>query len=237
MAEPSLKASRAVDRWKPHATRWNAHRPPFRPSEADVAFARSIVRATDHVVLLGVTPEYAQLGQSLVAVDSSPAMINAIWPGDTPHHRVVQADWCQFDMSGADVIIGDGVLMSTETPEAVIASINHALRNGTREVALRMFVRPERQIQFSEVGDVSTGEGRLRYLMMVAGFMDGRVRIADSERLYQALFQTELNTTGSGSEVVLNFPTWKDLQRMLPANAQLLPDAGCELTGWVRWQG
>jgi hypothetical protein len=226
-----------MDRWQPHATRWNAHRPPFRPSAADVAFARSIVRADDRVLLLGVTPEYAELGQSLIAVDSSPTMISAIWPGDTTHHRAVQADWRQFDMSCGDIIIGDGVLMSTEAPEAVIAAINRALGNGTREAALRLFVRPERQIQFSEIGDVSTGEGRLRYLMMVAGFMDGRVRIADSERFYQALFQTELNASGSGSQVVLNFPTWPEIRRMLPANAQLLPDPACDLTGWVRWQG
>jgi hypothetical protein len=226
----------SMDRWQPHATRWSAHRPPFRPSAADVAFASSIVRTDDRVVLLGVTPEYAELGQSLVAVDSSPAMISAIWPGDTTHHRVVLADWREFDMSCGDIIIGDGVLMSTESPEVVIAAMDRALRCGTREAALRVFVRPERQIQFSEIGDVSTGEGRLRYLMMVAGFMDGRVRIADSERLYHALFQTALNTSGSGSEVVLNFPTWKEIQHMLP-DAQLLPDPACDLTGWVRWHG
>jgi hypothetical protein len=225
-----------MDRWRPHAARWSAHSPPFRPSAADVDFARSIVRPADRVLLLGVTPEYAELGQSLVAVDASQAMISGIWPGDNAHHRAVLADWREYDMSGADVIVGDGVLSATDAPDEVIAAIYRALRSGVREAVLRLFIRPEQQIQMSAVGSVTGGESRLRFLMMIAGFMDGRVRIADSERLHQALFETELNKTGSGSNVVLTFPSWSELQHVLPGTVELVRDTGCDLTGWLRWR-
>jgi hypothetical protein len=224
-----------MDCWRPNAGRWNALLPPMRPRAEDVAFARSIVRPSDRVVLLGVTPEYAKLGHSLLAVDSSPAMIREVWPGDHAHHCAVLSDWRDFDMSGADIILGDGVLTATDVPEEVIAAVDRGLRNGVREAALRVFIRPEQQIQASAVGSGSDGETRLRFLMMLAGFMEGRVRLADSERLHQALFQQALNSTWSGSQVVLSFPTWSDMQRMLPAGVQLVRDPTCDLVGWLRW--
>ena len=65
-------------------------------------------------VLLGVTPAYAALGSRLLAFDSSPGMISAIWPGNDARRQADVADWVALPVATASAqqVLGDGALNS-----------------------------------------------------------------------------------------------------------------------------
>lgn len=104
--------------WLEIARRWHQVGPPLRPSVQDVAFCTKAVRrwASVHgaprALILGVTPELYRLpwptGTELSAVDRTPAMIEAVWPG--PRSAVVHADWTELplDAGSRDLVLCDG---------------------------------------------------------------------------------------------------------------------------------
>ena len=65
----------------------------MRPSSSDVANVELAIAGTrGRILLLGVTPELSVLGESLIAVDNSPQMIEAVWPGELRGDRLIYAD-------------------------------------------------------------------------------------------------------------------------------------------------
>lgn len=110
--------------WSSHARQWRLLGSPLRPVAADVGAVLAEVRAWQgehggrgpRVVLLGVTPELATMpwppGTSLVAVDRSAPMIEAVFPkeGLPQHARAECADWraLPLDDGSVDLVVGDG---------------------------------------------------------------------------------------------------------------------------------
>jgi SAM-dependent methyltransferase len=129
--------------------------------------------ASGHALLLGVTPEIADIvwepPLQLLAVDQSAAMIDGIWPGDNPRRRARIGDWLTLEPSieaqaqaqaqaqahvrGFDLIVGDGVLSLFEYPAgyAVLAAALARLLRPGGLFAVRLFCRVEPSETVSDV--------------------------------------------------------------------------------------
>lgn len=132
--------------WRHFAAVFHRLRSPLRPVASDVArISGAIAGSAARVLLLGVTPELARLGESLVAVDNSPRMLAAVWPGDDDAHRALLGDWTAlpFAARSFDAVIGDGALNSVPGDEhAVLGEIRRVLAPAGR-AAIRNFCAPE----------------------------------------------------------------------------------------------
>ena len=137
--------------------------PPLRPAPADVSNFRAAIAGSDRrVLLLGVTPELSVLGQSLVAIDGSPSMVERIWPGDRADRRALLGQWSAlpFDDGSFDAVIGDGSLNSApHQVDKVLAEARRVLAPAGRAV-FRLFASPETPESFEAIEqDVAGGRG------------------------------------------------------------------------------
>ena len=147
------------------------------PPEAVAAYERELGLQSVDVVLLGVTPELAGLGRTMLAVDESPAMIAGIWPGDTASRRAVIGNWLELPLAAdsAGAVIGDGCLSalgSSVARQALLAEIARVLQPGAR-AALRTYASPEVPDDPQEVRALALSGG-------VATFHELKWRIAMS---------------------------------------------------------
>lgn len=130
-----------IERW------WARLGPPQRPGAEVVAAVRALLAGIDGPgLLLGVTPEYADLLPEMTAIDRSRAMIDHIWPGDTERRRALQADWLTFEAPPGRfaAAIGDGSLNSISFPDQagrLFARLAAMLRPGGR-VVIRVYATP-----------------------------------------------------------------------------------------------
>jgi SAM-dependent methyltransferase len=88
-------------------------RPPLRPDADVVAAFRSLTRdCAEPMLLLGVTPELVDLSPNLTAIDRTQAMLDFVWPGDTPQRRALVGNWLKLRLPSASFasVIGDGAL-------------------------------------------------------------------------------------------------------------------------------
>lgn len=88
-------------------------KPPLRPNESIVAAYRNAVAGHDQrALMLGITPELADIATTTVAVDISPSAIAEAWPGDNPTRIAVQGDWLDMPLDKREfsAVIGDGSL-------------------------------------------------------------------------------------------------------------------------------
>ncbi|QKD03365.1 class I SAM-dependent methyltransferase [Mesorhizobium loti] len=135
------------DLWANLFRTWDLIKAPLRPP-ADVVDVMKRLIDTDRaeMALLGVTPELARLGKSLVAIDANPHMIGALWIGDSATRKVVLGNWLDLPLldNSIDAIVGDGCL-SAVTSEAqrlrCLEEMARVLRPGGR-AAIRLFARP-----------------------------------------------------------------------------------------------
>jgi SAM-dependent methyltransferase len=123
--------------------------PPQRPT-AEIAgvFADLIRGHGDNVLLLGVTVELASLGDRMIAVDISPAVIARQWRGEGPDRKALVADWrsMPLDTASASAAIGDGSLNCVPYDggiDAVLREVDRVARPGAR-MAFRVYCTPER---------------------------------------------------------------------------------------------
>jgi SAM-dependent methyltransferase len=145
--------SRPVDatasHWSVYHRHWERLEPPLRVNPEVVAGYTAVIGAsTDRVLLQGVTPELADVGASLVAIDRSPAMVGAIWPGDTDRRRSVLGNWFDlpFRARSFGAVMGDAGLSILEFPLSqarIFEELARVLRPGGM-VAMRVFRLPER---------------------------------------------------------------------------------------------
>ncbi len=127
--------------------RWAALKPPLRPNAEVVCALRAATEDRDaRVLLLGVTPELAVIGQTMVAVDMSPAMIAAAWPGDTATRCPIGGNWLAMPLWRREftAVIGDGsldFLPMAEYPR-LFEQLEPLLLPGAR-LAIRFYETPE----------------------------------------------------------------------------------------------
>jgi SAM-dependent methyltransferase len=147
MPQPDTKTISASSAWDQFHRRWARLKPPLRP-HADVvaALTAAIAGHESDILLLGVTPELADIGRATTAADHSASMIERIWPGDTDRRRALLADWLALQMPAASfsAAIGDGslnVISLTHHP-ALFAELHRVLTPGAR-LAVRVYAMPE----------------------------------------------------------------------------------------------
>jgi len=190
-----------TDHWNQHARQWQWIASPLRPAPEEIAFAEQAVSEWHrknqspaiNALLLGVTPEIALMQwpatTQLVAIDHSQAMIDGVWPGDTPARTARCAEWVRLPLPDASqhIVIGDGCFNALLYPEyqRAVSEARRVVRdNGI--VVIRFFLRPE----ISEPVDTVVDDlihGRIgnfhvfkwRLAMALHGTLKDGVRLAD----------------------------------------------------------
>jgi SAM-dependent methyltransferase len=105
-------------------------------------------------LLLGVTPGIAEMRlperASLLAVDTSEAMVRGVWPGDIPDRRwAVCGNWIDLPLrpGSCHLVFGDGSLNCMRYPEpfrSVARTVSRVL-NEHGVFVLRCYVQPEKK--------------------------------------------------------------------------------------------
>ena len=184
--------------WRNFPGVYNRLAPPLRPAPSDVERMRAAIAPhDDQTLLLGVTPGIASLGQNLIAVEGSRAMIDRLWPGDQSDRRALVGDWTAlpFEAGGFGAVIGDGALNSVANGlDSLIDEIARVLRGGGI-AAQRIFASPEDREPLEAVrGDALNGRiGNVhalkwRIAMAIADAPDYLVAVADILDAFNAMF-------------------------------------------------
>jgi SAM-dependent methyltransferase len=180
--------------------RWKRSQPPLRlHPDVPVAVARHLEPGDDPVLLLGVTPELADIAAHVVAMDWNEAMIASVWPGDTSARRAMLGDWRSMALPDKSMAaaVGDGCFTMLSYPEdarLLIEQLARVLRPGARAV-IRCFATPEEGEDVLAVRDASYAGGigfhafKLRFNQAVT-LESGRMSITSDDlfRRFQALF-------------------------------------------------
>lgn len=166
-AEPCVQPY-AQSYWSSLARSYAAVGPPLQPSKDDIGFVEQAVGAWSmqhpnaalHALLLGVTPGVADMAwpvaAMLLAIDSSLAMTQEVWPGNIPRRRqALCGDWLALPLreSSCDMVIGDGAMNCLRYPDgflALAASVHGALRPDGLFI-LRCYTQPATQETPEEV--------------------------------------------------------------------------------------
>lgn len=129
--------------FNPYITFWDDLGPPLRPDQQAIQAYGELYEVAQpscadvQVMLMGVTPELADATwlthARITAIDHSPAMISAIWPGNHLHRQAVTGDWFNLPLapSSQDLVMGDGVLNFLTYPlehQALSHSLSAVLR-------------------------------------------------------------------------------------------------------------
>ncbi|TPK74820.1 class I SAM-dependent methyltransferase [Mesorhizobium sp. B2-4-15] len=137
-----------TNHWDNYHRHWKLLDAPLRPTPETVdIFDRELDLKDADVLLLGVTPELAVLGRSMVAIDQSASMISGVWAGDNASRKAMAGNWLDLPVERAsfDAVIGDGCLSAVDSKAArglLFAEIARVLKPG-RRAAIRVFARPE----------------------------------------------------------------------------------------------
>jgi hypothetical protein len=106
--------------WNEFHRAWSKLAPPLRPHPQVIDAVHAQVRGVPgRALLLGVTPELADLRPQLVAVDHNYAMVANIWPGDTATRWAVVGNWLtpSFRPGFFGVCVGDASLNNLHYPD------------------------------------------------------------------------------------------------------------------------
>ncbi len=110
------------------------------------ALRESTAAHAGRVLLLGVTPELADIGETTVAVDMSEEMIAAAWPGDTDTRRAICGNWLEMPLRQREfsAVIGDGsfAFVPLSAYGRLVDQLRGVLLPGAR-FAVRVYETPE----------------------------------------------------------------------------------------------
>jgi SAM-dependent methyltransferase len=156
--------------WLEIARHWHQVGPPLRPSVQDIGICTAAVQrwAATHgaprALILGVTPELYHLpwpaGTQLSAVDHTPSMIEAVWPG--PRSAVLCANWTELplDTASRDLVLCDGGLHLLSHPHAhqqLVRALRRIIAPGGLCI-FRLFVPPvQREMPEAVLRDLLAG--------------------------------------------------------------------------------
>jgi hypothetical protein len=138
----------AQSHWEDYHRRWSRIGPPLRP-DADVvrAFEDAIAGHDEHVLLLGVTRELADLGKQLTAIDKNEGQIANVWPGNNSRREAKRGDWSALPCADAvfSAAIGDGSANFPLYPDGIRIFFGEMARvlKSDGVLALRVFATPE----------------------------------------------------------------------------------------------
>jgi SAM-dependent methyltransferase len=164
--------------WNFHAKHYARMGSPMRPTPLDVEKLRGLIDGHErNVLMLGVTPDYAELGTRLTAVDRTPQMINQHWPKNSARCTAMYGDWLNlpFGMGEFSSIIGDGSANSVgaNLPDLFPEMSRVLARDGV--AVIRAFCAPETPLSVSEIArgyldcpDLNSTALRFRIAMAIA---------------------------------------------------------------------
>lgn len=249
-----LKAANGSDATRPETSseepdfhrRWRTIAPPFRPHPHVADSIRALLADSGELtLLLGVTPELAQIPQRVVAVDWDSNMLACAWPGDTAKRRAVLGDWRNLPLEPgtAAAAIGDGSLTMLRYPtdqRLLLDQLGIILRPGSR-VIIRCFAQPLRPDTVEEVCEAAwTGIAfhsfKMRFNMAVAAEAGHPTVICgDIFARFDALFDDQERlaaANGWNSEALIEMRAYQGSSSILTfASRQQLLDL---LPDWTR---
>jgi SAM-dependent methyltransferase len=192
---------------------WREYHKRVRPLSPDIRgrVAEQIAGHDARVLLLGVTRDYAVLGEDLTAVDFCPEQIANVWIGDGPGRRAILADWREMDFPPGSftAAVGDGSLSTLTWPadyRRVLEKVASALVPGGLLV-VRCFMAPDEPETVEQVIDA---------------ILAGR-----AASFYGARWRLGMALTGSGNVAVAEIH--QSFERAFPDR-----DALARATGWSR---
>ena len=220
---------------------------------------RAIAGHDQRVLLLGVTPEYADVGADVTAIDSSETMIANVWPGDTARRRAFKGDWfaMPFERGSFSAALGDGSFNTLPWPDGhrrVFDLLADMLRPGGR-IVFRLFRTPDEAesvdavlaaAMAKKIGNFHAFKWRLA-MALVAAAGNPNIPVASIRDAFNAAFpdreklaaatgwpmaQIETIDVYRGSPDSYSFPTSAEMQAAIPAaftRAEFLPSGDYEL--------
>jgi len=146
------------DHRREYHSAWSSLTPPLRPHpEVVAAVSAQIGDRPGRTLLLGVTPELADIAADLVAVDRNPSMVRHVWPGNSASRRAIVGDWRNRNFAPASFscCVGDTSFGALLFPDEVALACNHlseVLQPGGKFVC-RVFVSPDVRESIEAVRD------------------------------------------------------------------------------------
>jgi SAM-dependent methyltransferase len=139
---------------------WSHYTPPLRPNQEVVAEMRRQIGAPGgRVLLLGVSPDLANIAPDLVAIDWNQTMVKTLWPGNTASRRALVGNWLNPNfMPGCfAVCVGDGSLNAVAFPGEMATLCRELARclRSAGKLVLRVFAAPERAETVTSVRDAA----------------------------------------------------------------------------------
>ena len=134
--------------------------PPLKPDPAVVdAVKKEIADFPGRTLLLGVTPQLADVASDIVAIDRNFSMVEHVWPGNTPSRRAVVGEWrnSNFVPDSFSACIGDGSLCGQRYQDeiaTVLVEVRRVLRAGGRFVC-RLYLAPDQDEAIEEIRDAA----------------------------------------------------------------------------------
>lgn len=189
------------DHQKIYHRAWAQLGPPLRPpTDVILAVRQQIADLRGRALLLGVTPELADVAPHLVAVDRNFSMIANVWPGNTSSRCAIVGDWrhSNFISEAFSVCIGDGSLSFLTFPDEITAlfgELNRILKTGGRMV-FRLYLAPDMAERISTLKDEALAGSinnfhafKLRLAMALAAQQSvPRIRVGEILNAFDALF-------------------------------------------------
>jgi len=234
----------AESHWTSFHRQWSRLGTPLRPNnEVAAAVERLIEGVAARMLLLGVTPELANLGEELIAVERNAAMIAALWKPHTLSRCAVRANWLALPFSPGcfSVAIGDGSLNSLNYPTGYAVAFGQLSRvvHASGLTIVRAYVTPDENESISEVcRAAASGEIRsfhafkLRLAMaMVGEARQPNIAVTAIYKTFCATFRNRdalaLQTRWPRNEIdtidaycesseVYSFPTFAEIKDALP---------------------
>ena len=232
-----------MSHWQQYPRHWALIKPPLRPHADVVARLQNLVGShRNAVLLLGVTPEIAEAFDTIDAVDNSPAMISAVWPGDSPSKRAVEGDWLELTgpEEGFDAIIGDGSINALTSLKDIEKFFRIVLRLLKPDAcfACRLFERPAIAFEMDDLLRSAASRGLVNFhafkwqlAMHLAEYTSSTVRVELIGQRFNEMFpdrdelaqrtgwsRKEIDTIDvyQGSPMAYSFPNRVEYQQALP---------------------
>lgn len=208
-----------------------------------MAAIANVIKSDEPTLLLGVTPELAEICDYLLAVDRSPMMIAKLWQGNSPTRNVLQADWLSMELSHQrfSAAIGDGSFNSVSFPEGHVRlyqQLRKFVRHGG-QLAFRVYLTPDAGETIADLVKLSTNAAECSFqvfkwrlmMAMVAETGNPNVQIHNVWLRFQQLFPDRARVSREtgwtihdidsidiyrGSSEVYNFPTQAQFLDVIP---------------------
>jgi SAM-dependent methyltransferase len=136
--------------WAERSQHWGKIGPPLQPNQEVTDAFTSLVSSDKHILMLGVTPQIANAYTNVTSIDSSPEMIERVWPGNTDTKQAYEDNWLTVDIADEqfDAVLGDGSINMVEYPHDIRFMFDRAYRwlKPEGRFAMRFFTRPEQPI-------------------------------------------------------------------------------------------